>query len=237
MIAHVTESRFCKTHLSFVSIFTKKHSGLERPRDSNAACVRVHRREGRRRPRDGHLVTERREKPVRGGARRGPGVAQHEAAPPLPMPAKAAQLVGEYYLNATVWIQSSSSSSSPNTNTNNNTPSPSPLLSSPPSSASSMLLARVFGATYRLTPLSAAGEAESSFYPVRVHSYPAAVGLDAECRWLDDGSDTEIMYFDLGGKESKGSNKSGGSKDGGAAAAATAAATGLTFMGSKLNRV
>ena len=41
--------------------------------------------------------------------------------------------------------------------------------------------------------------------------------MDAECRWLDDGSEGEIMYFDM---------DTGGGP-----------AKGLTFMASKLNRV
>ena len=76
------------------------------------------------------------------------------------MPEKASQLVGQYYLNASVWIAARKGTAAPATS------SPSSL------QVSSVLLAKVFGSTYRLTSLSADGEKESTFYPVRVHAYP-----------------------------------------------------------------
>ena len=37
------------------------------------------------------------------------------------------------------------------------------------------------------------GDRGESLYPVRVTPYPSATGIDAQCRWLDDGDDLELM--------------------------------------------
>lgn len=94
----------------------------------------------------------------------------NKPSPALILPSKATALVGNYYLNASISMQGS------------------------------FLIASLFGQAYKLESYDTAVETKfqtqsfnpSVLYPVRVSLYPPS---SDPCRWLDDGSDGEIMYF------------------------------------------
>ena len=103
-----------------------------------------------------------------------------------PPPARAASLVGTYYLNTTVRFEDLE------------------------------LVVSVEGAAaLTLSPFVEAdvSAGDERWYPVRAHKR----GVRKSCRWLDDGSDAEVVYFVF--------------------AADAAEASGLVFMGERLNRV